>query len=60
MLLIECEILYPFSDVCFPSSIFRLLDGQHHYDELCTQFGCSVREMDQILATDSRVKFIYR
>ncbi|KAK3821710.1 MAG: nitrogen permease regulator 2 [Benniella sp.] len=39
---------------------YRMLNGQHHYDELCTMFGCSVREMDQILATDSRVKFIYR
>ncbi|KAI8603722.1 nitrogen permease regulator 2 [Dissophora ornata] len=38
----------------------QLLNGEHHYDELCTMFGCSVREMDQILATDSRVKFIFR
>ncbi|KAG0022821.1 Nitrogen permease regulator 2 [Podila clonocystis] len=48
------------SGVIIPPSLRKLLDGQHHYDELCTQFGCSVREMDQILATDSRVKFIYR
>ncbi|KAF9374983.1 Nitrogen permease regulator 2 [Podila verticillata] len=46
--------------VIIPPALRKLLDGQHHYDELCTQFGCSVREMDQILATDSRVKFIYR
>ncbi|KAF9290427.1 Nitrogen permease regulator 2 [Mortierella alpina] len=43
-----------------PSALKKLLNGEHHYDELCTQFGCSVRELDQILATDSRVKFIYR
>ncbi|KAF9575044.1 Nitrogen permease regulator 2 [Mortierella alpina] len=43
-----------------PSALRKLLNGEHHYDELCTQFGCSVRELDQILATDSRVKFIYR
>ncbi|KAF9311622.1 Nitrogen permease regulator 2 [Podila horticola] len=48
------------SGVIIPLALRKLLDGQHHYDELCTQFGCSVREMDQILATDSRVKFIYR
>ncbi|KAG0082884.1 Nitrogen permease regulator 2 [Podila epicladia] len=48
------------SRVIIPPALRKLLDGQHHYDELCTQFGCSVREMDQILATDSRVKFIYR
>ncbi|KFH74041.1 hypothetical protein MVEG_01254 [Podila verticillata NRRL 6337] len=46
--------------VIIPPALRKLLDGQHHYDELCTQFGCSVRELDQILATDSRVKFIYR
>ncbi|KAF9422048.1 Nitrogen permease regulator 2 [Podila epigama] len=46
--------------VVIPPALRKLLDGQHHYDELCTQFGCSVRELDQILATDSRVKFIYR
>ncbi|KAF9300313.1 Nitrogen permease regulator 2 [Mortierella antarctica] len=48
------------SGVIIPPALRKLLDGQHHYDELCTQFGCSVREMDQILATDSRIKFIYR
>ncbi|KAG0343845.1 Nitrogen permease regulator 2 [Podila humilis] len=48
------------SGVVIPPALRKLLDGQHHYDELCTQFGCSVRDMDQILATDSRVKFIYR
>ncbi|KAF9360134.1 Nitrogen permease regulator 2 [Mortierella sp. NVP85] len=46
--------------VVIPPALRRMLNGQHHYDELCTMFGCSVREMDQILATDSRVKFIYR
>ncbi|KAG0247911.1 Nitrogen permease regulator 2 [Mortierella polycephala] len=48
------------SSVVIPPALRKLLNGEHHYDELCTQFGCSVREMDQILATDSRVKFIYR
>ncbi|KAK3846968.1 MAG: nitrogen permease regulator 2-domain-containing protein [Linnemannia gamsii] len=42
-----------------PSSAKRL-NGQHHYDELCTHFGCSVRDLDKLLATDSRVKFIFR
>ncbi|KAG0051264.1 Nitrogen permease regulator 2 [Gryganskiella cystojenkinii] len=46
--------------VVIPPALRRLLNGQHHYDELCTQFGCSVRELDLILATDNRVKFIYR
>ncbi|GJJ68133.1 nitrogen permease regulator 2-like protein [Entomortierella parvispora] len=50
----------PQPSVVIPPALRRLLNGQHHYDELCTQFGCSVREMDLILATDSRVKFIYR
>ncbi|KAF9195434.1 Nitrogen permease regulator 2 [Haplosporangium sp. Z 767] len=48
------------SSVVIPPALRKLLNGEHHYDELCTQFGCSVREMDQILGTDSRVKFIYR
>ncbi|KAI1319016.1 Nitrogen permease regulator 2 [Mortierella claussenii] len=48
------------STFSIPPALQRLLDGEHHYDELCTTFGCSVREMDRILATDSRVKFIYR
>ncbi|KAF8979143.1 Nitrogen permease regulator 2 [Entomortierella lignicola] len=43
-----------------PVALMRMLNGEHHYDELCTAFGCSVRELDLILATDSRVKFIYR
>ncbi|KAI8358772.1 nitrogen permease regulator 2-domain-containing protein [Mortierella sp. GBAus27b] len=46
--------------VVIPPALRKLLDGRHHYDELCTTFGCSVKDMDQILATDSRVKFIYR
>ncbi|KAF9570600.1 Nitrogen permease regulator 2 [Lunasporangiospora selenospora] len=46
--------------IAIPPVLVRLLDGQHHYDELCTQFGCSVRQLDAILSTDSRVKFIYR
>ncbi|KAG0226887.1 Nitrogen permease regulator 2 [Actinomortierella wolfii] len=43
-----------------PPQLLALLDGTHHYDELCTMFGCSVRELDQILARDERVKFIYK
>ncbi|KAF9355931.1 Nitrogen permease regulator 2 [Mortierella sp. AD094] len=43
-----------------PPALERMLNGEHHYDELCTMFGCSVRELDLILATDSRIKFIYR
>ncbi|KAF9958025.1 Nitrogen permease regulator 2 [Mortierella alpina] len=51
---------HPTSAPVIPPALKKLLNGEHHYDELCTQFGCSVRELDQILATDSRVKFIYR
>ncbi|KAF9115700.1 Nitrogen permease regulator 2 [Mortierella sp. AM989] len=48
------------SSFTIPPALKRMLNGEHHYDELCTMFGCSVKELDQILATDSRVKFIYR
>ncbi|KAF9915724.1 Nitrogen permease regulator 2 [Lobosporangium transversale] len=50
----------PFNSFAIPPALKRLLNGEHHYDELCTMFGCSVREMDQILAMDKHVKFIYR
>ncbi|KAG0290654.1 Nitrogen permease regulator 2 [Linnemannia gamsii] len=43
-----------------PPALKKRLNGQHHYDELCTHFGCSVRDLDKLLATDSRIKFIYR
>ncbi|KAG0312760.1 Nitrogen permease regulator 2 [Linnemannia gamsii] len=43
-----------------PPALRKRLNGQHHYDELCTHFGCSVRDLDKLLATDSRIKFIYR
>ncbi|KAG9065134.1 Nitrogen permease regulator 2 [Linnemannia hyalina] len=48
------------SGVVIPPALRKRLNGQHHYDELCTHFGCSVRDLDKLLATDSRVKFIYR
>ncbi|KAF9150892.1 Nitrogen permease regulator 2 [Linnemannia schmuckeri] len=48
------------SGVVIPLALRKRLNGQHHYDELCTHFGCSVRDLDRLLATDSRVKFIYR
>ncbi|KAF8945450.1 Nitrogen permease regulator 2 [Haplosporangium gracile] len=48
------------SGVVIPLALRKRLNGQHHYDELCTHFGCSVRDLDKLLATDSRVKFIYR
>ncbi|KAG0081868.1 Nitrogen permease regulator 2 [Linnemannia elongata] len=48
------------SGVLIPPALRKRLNGQHHYDELCTHFGCSVRDLDKLLATDSRVKFIYR
>ncbi|KAF9128884.1 Nitrogen permease regulator 2 [Mortierella sp. 14UC] len=48
------------SGVIIPPALRKRLNGQHHYDELCTHFGCSVRDLDRLLATDSRVKFIYR
>ncbi|KAF9912147.1 Nitrogen permease regulator 2 [Linnemannia zychae] len=48
------------SGTIIPPALRKRLNGQHHYDELCTHFGCSVRDLDKLLATDSRVKFIYR
>ncbi|KAG0373781.1 Nitrogen permease regulator 2 [Mortierella sp. AD032] len=48
------------SGVLLPPALRKRLNGQHHYDELCTHFGCSVRDLDKLLATDSRVKFIFR
>ncbi|RUP50999.1 nitrogen permease regulator 2-domain-containing protein [Jimgerdemannia flammicorona] len=32
-----------------PPLLLPFLDGQHHYDEICTKFGHSVREMDEVL-----------
>ncbi|KAI7832399.1 nitrogen permease regulator 2-domain-containing protein [Gamsiella multidivaricata] len=51
---------HPAASVAIPPALKKLLNGGHHYDELCTMFGCSVRQMDEILASDTRVKFIYR
>ncbi|KAF9092402.1 Nitrogen permease regulator 2 [Mortierella sp. AD031] len=48
------------SGVVIPPALRKRLNGQHHYDELCTHFGCSVRDLDKLLATDTRVKFIFR
>ncbi|KAJ3295788.1 Nitrogen permease regulator 2 [Borealophlyctis nickersoniae] len=38
----------------------RYLNGQHHYDELCTLFGCTARELDDVLKTEPAVKFVWR
>lgn len=32
-----------------PELLLPYLDGQHHYDEICTEFGYSAREMDEVL-----------
>ncbi|CAG8499748.1 2654_t:CDS:2 [Diversispora eburnea] len=34
------------------------LNGKHHYDEICSMEGCSVRELDELLSTEPEVKFI--
>jgi hypothetical protein len=39
---------------------YRYLNGKHHYDELCTRFGCSVRELDEVLQSDSAIHFLYK
>nr|CAG8534991.1 14023_t:CDS:2 [Entrophospora candida] len=38
----------------------RLLNGKHHYDEICTMENCSVRELDEKLSKIPEVKFIWR
>ncbi|KAJ3041066.1 Nitrogen permease regulator 2 [Rhizophlyctis rosea] len=38
----------------------RYLKGQHHYDELCTMFGCSPKELDDILKSETAVRFIWK
>ncbi|KAJ3018989.1 Nitrogen permease regulator 2 [Thoreauomyces humboldtii] len=40
----------------------RYLDGTRHYDALCTLFGCSAKELDDVIAADAPacVKFIWR
>ncbi|CAG8494827.1 12101_t:CDS:2 [Funneliformis caledonium] len=43
-----------------PSKLRRLLNGKHHYDEICTVEGCSARELDEILSAEPEVKFIWR
>ncbi|RUS23469.1 nitrogen permease regulator 2 [Endogone sp. FLAS-F59071] len=32
-----------------PEPLLPYLDGQHHYDEICTEFWYSAREMDEVL-----------
>ncbi len=45
-------------------SIYRLskyLNGRHHYDEICTLFGISCKELDEILNTEpERIRLIHR
>ncbi|KAJ3158270.1 Nitrogen permease regulator 2 [Geranomyces michiganensis] len=45
-----------------PRTIRRFLDGTRHYDALCTLFGCSPRDLDEILAGDAPgcVRFVWR
>ncbi|CAG8548219.1 17561_t:CDS:2 [Rhizophagus irregularis] len=43
-----------------PSRLRKLLNGKHHYDEICTMEGCSARKLDEILAAEPEVKFIWR
>ena len=38
----------------------KYLNGKHHYDELCTRFGCSVRELEEILHSDSTIHIIFK
>jgi len=38
----------------------RLLNGKHHYDEICTMEGCSARKLDETLAAEPEVKFIWK
>lgn len=44
-------------------SIHRLvkyLNGRHHYDEICTLFGISAKEMDEVLKPELGIRFILR
>ncbi|KAJ3173935.1 Nitrogen permease regulator 2 [Geranomyces variabilis] len=45
-----------------PKTLRRFLDGSRHYDALCTLFGCSPRDLDEILAGDAPgcVRFVWR
>ncbi|KAI8587052.1 nitrogen permease regulator 2-domain-containing protein [Geranomyces variabilis] len=45
-----------------PKTLRRFLDGSRHYDALCTLFGCSPRDLDDILAGDAPgcVRFVWR
>jgi hypothetical protein len=38
----------------------RLLDGKHHYDEICMNQGCSAHELDEQLLAEPEVKCIWR
>ncbi|KAG9303557.1 hypothetical protein G9A89_018453 [Geosiphon pyriformis] len=55
---------YPFlpetSESSFPTKLRKMLNGKHHYDEICTQEGCSAKELDATLSVESEIKFIWR
>ncbi|KAJ3052220.1 Nitrogen permease regulator 2 [Rhizophlyctis rosea] len=38
----------------------RYLNGHHHYDELCTMFACTPKELDEILKVESAVKILWK
>jgi hypothetical protein len=40
--------------------VFRYLDGLHHYDEICTTFGYSSKQLDEVLCNETNVKSIWR
>ncbi|CAG8589162.1 7828_t:CDS:2 [Ambispora leptoticha] len=43
-----------------PLKLRKLLDGTHHYDEICTAENCSAKELDEKLSVEPKIKFIWR
>ncbi|CAG8444558.1 392_t:CDS:2 [Ambispora gerdemannii] len=43
-----------------PLNLRKLLNGTHHYDEICTAENCSAKELDEKLSVEPKIWFIWR
>jgi hypothetical protein len=41
-------------------NVRKYLTGHQHYDDICTIFNCSYKELDELLSKDANVKMIWR
>ncbi|KAI8807145.1 nitrogen permease regulator 2 [Cladochytrium replicatum] len=47
-------------DEGIPLDLRKLLDGTHHFDELCTILYCSTAELEAVLSADSSIRYIVK